>query len=86
MTAVGVVLGQGQGSDTSEILAAAGNAAEQLVQSAAPTSGTSTLGAPGPGGAPTGAVGWPAPAAATALPRARLSTDVNAKHDPQEHT
>jgi serine-type D-Ala-D-Ala carboxypeptidase (penicillin-binding protein 5/6) len=57
VTAVGVVLGQGQGSDTSEILAAAGNAAEQLVQSAAPTSGTSTLGAPGPGGAPMGAVG-----------------------------
>jgi D-alanyl-D-alanine carboxypeptidase (penicillin-binding protein 5/6) len=57
LTAVGVVLGQGQGSDTSVILAAAGNAAEQLVQSAAPTSGTSTLGAPGPGGAPMGAVG-----------------------------
>jgi D-alanyl-D-alanine carboxypeptidase (penicillin-binding protein 5/6) len=45
-TAVGVVMGQGQGGDTSGILAAAGNAAEQLVQSAAPTSGTSTLGAP----------------------------------------
>jgi hypothetical protein len=52
-----VVMGQGQGSDTSGILAAAGNAAGQLVQSAAPTSGTSTLGAPGPGGAPMGAVG-----------------------------
>ena len=78
LTAVGVVLGQGQGSDTSAILAAAGDAAQQLVQSAAPTSGTSALGAPGPGGAPTGDVGWPAPAAATALPRARLSTDVNA--------
>ena len=57
VTAVGVVLGQGQGSDTSQILAAAGNAAEQLVQSAVPTSGTSTVGAPGPGGAPTRAVG-----------------------------
>ena len=57
LTAVGVVLGQGQGSDTSEILAAAGNAAEQLVQSAVPTSGTSTLGAPGAAGAPIGAVG-----------------------------
>ena len=32
LTAVGVVLGQGQGSDTSEILAAAGEAAEQLVE------------------------------------------------------
>ena len=30
-TAVGVVLGQGQGSDTSELLAVAGRAAEQLV-------------------------------------------------------
>jgi D-alanyl-D-alanine carboxypeptidase (penicillin-binding protein 5/6) len=30
MTEVGVVLGQGQGSDTSELLAAAGQAAEQL--------------------------------------------------------
>ncbi len=34
VTAVGVVLGQGQGSDTSELLAAAGHAAEQLVESA----------------------------------------------------
>jgi D-alanyl-D-alanine carboxypeptidase (penicillin-binding protein 5/6) len=31
LTAVGVVLGQGHGSDTSELLAAAGEAAEQLV-------------------------------------------------------
>ena len=35
LTAVGVVLGQGQGSDTSELLAAAGEAAEQLVDSVA---------------------------------------------------
>jgi D-alanyl-D-alanine carboxypeptidase (penicillin-binding protein 5/6) len=33
-TAVGVVLGQGQGRDTSALLAAAGHAAEQLVDSA----------------------------------------------------
>ena len=33
LTAVGVVLGQGQGSDTSELLSAAGEAAEQLVDS-----------------------------------------------------
>jgi D-alanyl-D-alanine carboxypeptidase (penicillin-binding protein 5/6) len=39
--AVGVVLGQGQGSDTSELLAAAGQAAEQLVGSAVPA-GTTT--------------------------------------------
>ncbi len=35
LTAVGVVLGQGQGSDTSAILAAAGEAAELLVESVA---------------------------------------------------
>jgi serine-type D-Ala-D-Ala carboxypeptidase (penicillin-binding protein 5/6) len=35
LTAVGVVLGQGQGSDTRAILAAAGEAAEQLVDSVA---------------------------------------------------
>jgi D-alanyl-D-alanine carboxypeptidase (penicillin-binding protein 5/6) len=35
LTAVGVVLGQGEGTDTSEILAAAGDAAEQLVDSVA---------------------------------------------------
>jgi serine-type D-Ala-D-Ala carboxypeptidase (penicillin-binding protein 5/6) len=57
VTAVGVVLGQGQGGDTSQILAAAGSAAERLVQSAVPTSGTSTLDAPGPGGAPMRVVG-----------------------------
>ena len=34
-TVVGVVLGQGEGSDTSALLAAAGEAAEQLVDSAA---------------------------------------------------
>ncbi len=37
LTAVGVVLGQGQGSDTSVLLGAAGEAAEQLVDSVAPT-------------------------------------------------
>jgi D-alanyl-D-alanine carboxypeptidase (penicillin-binding protein 5/6) len=38
LTAVGVVMGQGQGSDTSTILAAAGEAATQLVESVAPAS------------------------------------------------
>jgi serine-type D-Ala-D-Ala carboxypeptidase (penicillin-binding protein 5/6) len=38
-TAVGVVLGQGQGSDTQALLAAAGQAAEQLVESVASESG-----------------------------------------------
>jgi serine-type D-Ala-D-Ala carboxypeptidase (penicillin-binding protein 5/6) len=36
LTAVGVVMGQGQGGDTSEILAAAGDAATQLVESVVP--------------------------------------------------
>jgi D-alanyl-D-alanine carboxypeptidase (penicillin-binding protein 5/6) len=36
LTAVGVVMGQGRGSDTAEILAAAGEAAMQLVDSVAP--------------------------------------------------
>jgi serine-type D-Ala-D-Ala carboxypeptidase (penicillin-binding protein 5/6) len=37
LTAVGVVLGQGQGSDTPALLAAAGEAAEQLVDFVGPT-------------------------------------------------
>jgi serine-type D-Ala-D-Ala carboxypeptidase (penicillin-binding protein 5/6) len=48
VTAVGVVMGQGQGSDTSVILAAAGEAATQLVQSVAPAIGVSTTAGPGP--------------------------------------
>ncbi len=36
LTAVGVVMGQGQGSDTSAILAAAGEAATRMVESVAP--------------------------------------------------
>jgi D-alanyl-D-alanine carboxypeptidase (penicillin-binding protein 5/6) len=36
LTAVGVVLGQGQGSNTSALLAAAGEVAEQLVESVTP--------------------------------------------------
>jgi serine-type D-Ala-D-Ala carboxypeptidase (penicillin-binding protein 5/6) len=39
ITAVGVVLGQGHGSDTSELIAAAGQAAQQLVESAAQANG-----------------------------------------------
>jgi D-alanyl-D-alanine carboxypeptidase (penicillin-binding protein 5/6) len=37
LTAVGVAMGQGKGSDTSALLGAAGHAAEQLVNAAAPT-------------------------------------------------
>jgi D-alanyl-D-alanine carboxypeptidase (penicillin-binding protein 5/6) len=43
LTAIGVVLGQGQGSDTAAILAAAGEAAEQLVDSATLNRGASTV-------------------------------------------
>jgi serine-type D-Ala-D-Ala carboxypeptidase (penicillin-binding protein 5/6) len=50
MTAVGVVMGQGQGSDTSAILAAAGGAAQQLVESVAPAIRVRTIAAPGAGG------------------------------------
>jgi D-alanyl-D-alanine carboxypeptidase (penicillin-binding protein 5/6) len=46
LTGVGVVLGQGQGSDTSVLLGAAGDAAKQLVQSVAPGIAGSTISAP----------------------------------------
>ncbi|HWE10210.1 MAG TPA: hypothetical protein VG325_12720, partial [Solirubrobacteraceae bacterium] len=57
VSAVGVVMGQGQGSDTSALLAAAGDAATQLVGSAAPAISRSTIGSPGPAGAPMGVAG-----------------------------
>jgi hypothetical protein len=50
LTAVGVVMGQGQGSDTSVILAAAGEAAEQPVESVAPATPASTIAAPAAAG------------------------------------
>ena len=46
-TAVGVVLGQGQSSDTQALLAAAGQTAEQLIGSTAAESGTRTSAAAG---------------------------------------
>jgi serine-type D-Ala-D-Ala carboxypeptidase (penicillin-binding protein 5/6) len=45
-TAVGVVMGQGQGSDTSVILAAAGETAKQLVESVVSPIPASTIAAP----------------------------------------
>jgi D-alanyl-D-alanine carboxypeptidase (penicillin-binding protein 5/6) len=62
LTAVGVVLGQGEGSDTSALLAAAGDAAEQLVGSVAPAIRVRARPAPG---AP-GDRRWPPPAASPA--------------------
>jgi D-alanyl-D-alanine carboxypeptidase (penicillin-binding protein 5/6) len=51
LTAAGVVMGQGQGSNTSTILAAAGEAAEELVDSVLPANRVSTVTVPGaPGG------------------------------------
>ena len=47
LTAVGVVMGQGEGSDTSVILAAAGEAATQLVESVAPVIRARTMAVPG---------------------------------------
>jgi serine-type D-Ala-D-Ala carboxypeptidase (penicillin-binding protein 5/6) len=57
LTAVGVVLGQGEGSDTSVILAAAGGAATQLVESVAPTDPVGTVAAPTAAGRPGGDAG-----------------------------
>ena len=49
-TVAGVVTGQGQGSDTQVLLAAAGEAATQLVESVAPAIRVRTVAAPGAGG------------------------------------
>jgi D-alanyl-D-alanine carboxypeptidase (penicillin-binding protein 5/6) len=49
VTAVGVVMGQGQGSDTSAVLAAAGEAAQQLVDSVAQAAGGPTIASRGIG-------------------------------------
>jgi D-alanyl-D-alanine carboxypeptidase (penicillin-binding protein 5/6) len=57
LSAIGVVLGQGEGSDTSAILAAAGEAAKQLVDSVAPAIPVSTIAAPAAAGGPGGDAG-----------------------------
>jgi hypothetical protein len=78
LTAVGVVLGQGQGGDTSVILAAAGEAAQQLVDSVAPAAGgpSRLLGLVPPTRTATRSYSLP-------VPRAR--TDVTANDHPQEN-
>jgi serine-type D-Ala-D-Ala carboxypeptidase (penicillin-binding protein 5/6) len=83
LTAIGVVMGQGQGSGTSVLLAAAGEAAQQLVQSLAPAAGVRTL--PAPSGLAHSA--RMAAASAHALRVApRHSLDVNAPTTRQENT
>jgi D-alanyl-D-alanine carboxypeptidase (penicillin-binding protein 5/6) len=54
LTAVGVVMGQGQGNDTSPLLAAAGEAAQQLVEPFAPGIRVSTTPLPAVAGGPGG--------------------------------
>jgi D-alanyl-D-alanine carboxypeptidase (penicillin-binding protein 5/6) len=83
-TAVGVVLGQGQGSDTTELLAAAGEAATQLVESVAPASRVGTIATPAAAGSPGGDAGRPA----QPLPPApRLAQHCYRRnHYPQENT
>jgi D-alanyl-D-alanine carboxypeptidase (penicillin-binding protein 5/6) len=73
LTAVGVVMGQGQGSDTSVILAAAGEAATQLVESVAPAIHVRTIAVHGAGGA-GGDAGRHAPALLLAPGRASAQT------------
>ena len=84
LTAAGVVLGQGQGSDTSALLAAAGEAAEQLVDSVAPTSRVRTLAPSTRPAAEDETSGIIAPRCSPLPPRRRL--DVNARNRPGKNT
>jgi D-alanyl-D-alanine carboxypeptidase (penicillin-binding protein 5/6) len=65
ITAVGVVLGQGEGADTSALLAAAGQTAKQLVDSVAPAIWMLTTPAPGAAGGRGRDAVRPGPSAAT---------------------
>ena len=60
LTAVGVVMGQGQGNDTRAFLAAAGESAKQLIDSVAPAQARTTA-APAVAGGPGGDAGSPGP-------------------------
>jgi len=57
LTAAGVVIGQGEGSDTPALLAAAGEAAQQLVESVAPAIRVRAIAAPGAACGPGGDAG-----------------------------
>jgi D-alanyl-D-alanine carboxypeptidase (penicillin-binding protein 5/6) len=87
VTAVGVVTGQGQGSDTSVILAAAGEAAKQLVDSVAPAIPVSNDRCAGddrwPGRRPRQKC---PPAATRSGSRPGTAFDVNALSYPQQNT
>ena len=78
LTAVGVVMGQGQGSDTSALLAAAGEAAKQLVESVAPAIRVRTIPRRGAPGAPRTRRRRRSPSAAPLPVAPRHSPDVNA--------
>jgi D-alanyl-D-alanine carboxypeptidase (penicillin-binding protein 5/6) len=86
LTAVGVVMGQGQGSNTQALLAAAGDAAQQLVHSAPPTTGTSPRAHAGPGWCTDRSRRLASASHCYQVPLARLSADVNSEHHQQEHT
>jgi D-alanyl-D-alanine carboxypeptidase (penicillin-binding protein 5/6) len=80
LSAIGVVLGQGQGSDTQALLAAGGQAAQQLVDSIAPRDRRErNRGARRGRWAPGGDAG-------ARTTRRLHRTDVNAKPRPQENT
>jgi D-alanyl-D-alanine carboxypeptidase (penicillin-binding protein 5/6) len=81
LTAVGVVLGQGQGSDTSALLAAAGQTAKQLVESLTPASGMSTTAAPSAAGGRGRDAGRPGPPGATRT-RSPLGTGLMSTQSP----
>jgi hypothetical protein len=80
LTVVGVVMGQGDGSDTSVILAAAGDAAQRLVDSVDPAAGGPTIAASPGVGAPTRTA-----TRSYSIPVFRARTDVNV-HDHRRRT
>jgi D-alanyl-D-alanine carboxypeptidase (penicillin-binding protein 5/6) len=84
LTAVGVVTGQGQGSDTPVILAAAGEAATQLVDSVAPAIGVRAIAAPGAGGS-GGDAGRHGPPLLLAPGRGPAQNRRQRNHYPQEN-
>jgi len=86
MTAIGVVLGQGQGSNTSALLAAAGEAAEQLVDSVSPAIRVRTVGASGAVSGPRGDAGGHGHSLLPAPGRPSAQHCCLRNHYPQENT